>query len=79
MIRQTTRGQAGAEACLIEPKGRRHGVSRRQLSFRACSRQGGMEPGDAERLRRLEQANDRLKRQGAGAVMDASMLGEMSD
>lgn len=36
-----------------------------------------MEPGDAERLQRLEQANDRLKRLGAGAVMDASMLGEM--
>ncbi len=33
-----------------------------------------MEPGDAERLQRLEQTNDRLKRLGADAAMDASML-----
>jgi putative transposase len=62
-------GQTG-EVC------RRHGISE-QTFYRWKSKYGGMQKGDAARLKQLEEENRRLKKLVADQALDVQILKEL--
>ena len=57
--------------------GRRHGISEGTI-YRWKAKYGGMEVGEAERLRSLEEENRRLKRLVADQALDIQMLKDVN-
>jgi putative transposase len=55
---------------------RRHGISEWTF-YRWTSKYGGMEVGEAKRLKALEDENGRLKRLVAEQALDNQMLGDL--
>jgi putative transposase len=55
---------------------RRHGISE-QTFYTWKKKYGGLEVGDAKRLRQLEEENGRLKRLVADQALDNQMLREL--
>jgi putative transposase len=64
---------AGAPAAELS---RRHGVSE-QTFYTWKKKYGGLEAGDAKRLKQLEEENGRLKRLVADQALDNQMLREL--
>ena len=67
VLQEQEAGAATAEVC------RRHGISSSTFA-RWKSRYGGMEVGEAKRLKALEDENARLKRLVAEQALDNQML-----
>jgi len=55
---------------------RRHGISE-QTFYRWKSKYGGMQKGDAARLKQLEEENRRLKKLVADQALDVQILKEL--
>ena len=70
ILKEQEAGATAAELC------RRHGIS--EQTFYAWKKKfGGMEHGEAKRLRQLEDENGRLKRLVADQALDNQMLREL--
>lgn len=70
ILKEQEAGARTAEVC------RRHGIS--EPTFYAWKKKfGGLEVGDATRLKRLEDENGRLKRLVADQALDNQMLREL--
>jgi putative transposase len=70
ILKEQEAGASTAEVC------RRHGIS--EQTFYAWKKKfGGLEVGDARRLRQLEEENGRLKRRVADQALDNQMLREL--
>jgi putative transposase len=67
ILREQEAGLATAEVC------RKHGVSSATF-YKWKARFGGMEAGEAKRLKALEDENARLKRMLADAMLDNAAL-----
>ena len=67
VLREQEAGGTTAEVC------RRHGISE-QTFYRWKAKYGGMAPSDAARLKSLEDANRRLKKLLAEAMLDVAAL-----
>jgi putative transposase len=70
VLKEHEAGAPTAELC------RRHGVSEQTL-YRWKRRFGGLELGEARRLKQLEEENARLKRLVADQARDLQMLREL--
>ena len=70
VLKEQEAGAPTAELC------RRHGISE-QTFYAWKKKYGGLEIGDAKRLRQLEEENGRLKRLVADQVLDNVMLREL--
>ena len=70
ILKEQEAGAPTAELC------RRHGISE-QTFYTWKKKYGGLEIGDAKRLRRLEEENGRLKRLVADQALDNVMLREL--
>jgi putative transposase len=70
ILKEQEAGAPTAEVC------RRHGISE-QTFYTWKKRFGGMERGDAQRLRQLEEENGRPKRLVADQALDNQMLREL--
>jgi putative transposase len=70
VLKEHEAGAPTAELC------RRHGVSEQTL-YRWKRRFGGLELGEARRLKQLEEENARLKRLVADQALDLQMLREL--
>ena len=67
VLKEAEAGVATAELC------RKHGVSA-QTFYRWKAKYGGMEVGEARRLRQLEEENRRLKQMVANQALDLEAL-----
>jgi len=70
ILKEQEAGATAAELC------RRHGISEQTCSSWK-KKFGGLELGDARRLRQLEEENGRLKRLVADQALDNQMLREL--
>jgi putative transposase len=70
ILKEHEAGAATADLC------RRHGVSE-QTFYRWKQKYGGLEVGEATRLKQLEDENARLKRLVADQALDNQMLREL--
>ena len=70
ILKEQEGGAPTAELC------RRHGISE-QTFYTWKKKYGGLEIGDAKRLRQLEEENGRLKRLVADQALDNVMLREL--
>lgn len=70
VLREQEAGATTAEVC------RRHGISE-QTFYRWKAKYGGMEKGDAARLKQLEEENRRLKKLVADQALDNQILKEL--
>jgi putative transposase len=70
LLKEQEAGTPTAEVC------RRHGISE-QTFYTWKKKFGGLERGDAQRLRQLEEENGRLKRLVADQALDNQMLREL--
>ena len=70
ILKEQEAGAPTAEVC------RRHGISE-QTFYTWKKKYGGLEVGDAKRLRQLEDENGRLKRLVADQALDNQMLREL--
>ena len=71
VLREQEAGSSTADVC------RKHGISEATL-YNWRSRYGGMQVSDAKRLRCLEEENRKLKKLLAEAMLDNSMLKEIT-
>jgi putative transposase len=67
ILKEVEAGRTGLEVC------REHGISEQTL-YRWKKKYGGMEASEAERLRELEQENQKLKRIVADQAVDLVAL-----
>jgi putative transposase len=70
ILKEQEAGAPAAELC------RRHGISE-QTFYTWKKKYGGLEVGDAKRLKQLEDENARLKRLVADQALDNQMLREL--